>query len=128
MYPHERSLVKQLADKPFALVGVNSDTDLETIREIVKEKNLPWRSFQNAGGEVKISDTWKVEGWPTVYIIDAEGKIRFKGHGPKDSVVEECLAEMGHDVSLKHASEDEEDADDPESETDEDAEKDADAE
>ena len=27
MYPHERSLVKTLADKPFALIGVNSDAD-----------------------------------------------------------------------------------------------------
>ena len=25
MYPHERSLVKTLEDKPFALLGVNSD-------------------------------------------------------------------------------------------------------
>ena len=32
MYPHERSLVKKLADKPFALVGVNSDPDLEKLK------------------------------------------------------------------------------------------------
>ena len=41
MYPHERSLVKQLADKPFALIGVNSDSDLEKIRETVKEIVIP---------------------------------------------------------------------------------------
>jgi hypothetical protein len=27
MIPHERSLVERLKDKPFALLGVNSDVD-----------------------------------------------------------------------------------------------------
>ena len=47
MYAHERSLVKKLANQPFALLGVNSDADLESIREIVKEKEITWRSFWN---------------------------------------------------------------------------------
>lgn len=103
MYPHERSLVKQLADKPFALIGVNSDSDLEKIRETVKEKKLTWRSFQNKGGDEPISDKWKIQGWPTVFILDAEGKIRFKGHGAADKVIEECLAELGHEVVIQDA-------------------------
>ena len=101
MYPHERSLVKQLADKPFALIGVNSDQDLEEIRKIVKDKNLTWRSFQNEGTDEKISDKWRIRGWPTIFILDGEGKIRFKGHGGDfDSVIEECLAEMGHETEI----------------------------
>ncbi len=32
MYPHERSLVKRLADEPFALIGVNSDADKKKLR------------------------------------------------------------------------------------------------
>ena len=32
MYPHERSLVKKLKDQPFALIGVNSDRDLEKLK------------------------------------------------------------------------------------------------
>lgn len=101
MYPHERSLVKQLADKPFALVGVNSDSDLEEIRQIVQRKNLAWRSFQNDSSTGTISDKWGIQGWPTIFIIDAEGVIRFKGHGGDfDSVIEECLAEIGHEVEI----------------------------
>ena len=74
MYPHERSLVKQLSDKPFALIGVNSDKDLKKIRETVKKKNITWRSFQNKQESGKISTEWGVRGWPTIYIIDAEGE------------------------------------------------------
>ena len=106
MYPHERSLVKQLADEPFALIGVNSDRDLEEVREVVKKKNLNWRSFQNSGGDEAISDKWKIQGWPTMFVLDSEGKIRFKGHGGDfDSVIETCLAEMGRDVKIKSVAE-----------------------
>jgi len=36
MYPHERSLVKKLEGKPFALIGINSDTDRDKIKERIK--------------------------------------------------------------------------------------------
>jgi hypothetical protein len=112
MYPHERSLVKQLADKPFALIGVNSDRDLEKIRETVKEKNLSWRSFWNGpqGTGGPISARWGVTGWPTIYVLDHEGVIRYKNvRGPAmDKAVATLLAEMGHEVDIQHEEEDDE--------------------
>jgi hypothetical protein len=47
MFPHERSLVKKMADKPFVLVGVNSDRDLKALQPVLKEENISWRSFWN---------------------------------------------------------------------------------
>jgi len=44
MYPHERSLVDELKDQPFALVGVNSDK-LDRAKKAVIENKLVWRSF-----------------------------------------------------------------------------------
>lgn len=109
MYPHERSLVKKLADKPFALLGVNSDDDLDSIREIVKEKNITWRSFWNGpnGTSGPISTKWNITGWPTIYIIDHEGVIRHKGvRGKKlDEALTKLLADMGHEVDLADHSE-----------------------
>ena len=106
MYPHERSLVKQLSDKPFALIGVNSDRDLEQIRQTVKEKNLNWRSFWNGpqGTGGPISTEWNVTGWPTIYILDKDGVIRYKNArgAAMDKAVTELLAEMGHEVTLQH--------------------------
>jgi hypothetical protein len=82
MYPHERSLVKELKDSPFALIGVNSDSPLEKIRKIVKEKNLSWRSFQNTPKDAtrSISEAWAVQGWPTLVVLDAEMRIRHRSH------------------------------------------------
>ena len=78
MYPHERSLVAKLKDKPFALVGINSDPK-EHLRETIKKENMTWRSFWDGGSpEGPIAKKWNVSGWPTTYVLDAKGVIRFK--------------------------------------------------
>ena len=97
MYPHERSLVKRLAGEPFALIGVNSDRDREALKQTLLTENISWRSFWNGGGTSgPISTRWNVASWPTIYVIDAEGKIRFKNvRGEKmDEAVDSLLAEL----------------------------------
>ena len=102
MYPHERSLVKRLADEPFALIGVNSDKDLEALKPILKKEKITWRSFWN-GGSTKgpISRAWNVRGWPTIYVLDHKGVIRYKNvRGDKmddavDTLLQELKAEKG---------------------------------
>ena len=55
----------ELADEPFALIGVNSDRDREKAREIVKEKKLNWRSFWNGprGPRGPIAAQWTRSWW-----------------------------------------------------------------
>lgn len=95
MYPHERSLVEEWKNEPFALIGVNSDADKEKLRPRLAEERITWRSFWNGpqGTSGPISKAWKVTGWPTVYVIDHEGVIRHKSHGgpEMDKVLRECL-------------------------------------
>jgi hypothetical protein len=91
MFPHERSLVNKLKDEPFALIGVNSDSDLAAMKPKFKEEQITWRSFWNgeAGTGGPISTEWGVQGWPTLYLIDAEGKIRRRWEGsPGDEVLD----------------------------------------
>lgn len=109
MYPHERSLVKQLADQPFALIGVNSDRDREKLKNVMKEKDITWRSFWNGpkGTSGPISTKWNVSGWPTIYIVDAKGKIRFKNRRGKamNEAITQLLAEEGIEVEIKDSEE-----------------------
>ena len=88
----------RLKDEPFALIGVNSDSDIEELRPRLKEENITWRSFWNGpkGTRGPISTKWNVTGWPTIYVIDHEGVIRFKNvRGEKmDEAVDQLLAEM----------------------------------
>ena len=98
MYPHERSLVARLKDEPFALIGINSDRDLDALRPRLEEENITWRSFWNGpqGTGGPISARWNVRGWPTIYILDHEGVIRFKGPRGEamDEAVDQLLEEM----------------------------------
>jgi len=97
MYPHERSLVERLADAPFAIVGVNSDPDLEALQDVLVEENITWRSFWNGpdGTGGPISARWNVSGWPTLFLIDHEGVIRHKWVGsPGDEAMDEAIDEL----------------------------------
>ncbi|HZN37955.1 MAG TPA: thioredoxin-like domain-containing protein [Planctomycetota bacterium] len=103
MFPHERSLVERLKDQPFNLIGVNSDKDKDTYFAGVKEHNISWRSFWNGpkGTQGPISTKWNVRGWPTIYVIDPKGVIRYKNvRGEEmDKAIDALLAEMKPDGS-----------------------------
>jgi hypothetical protein len=43
--PHERSLVKRMGGKPFALVGMNSDKDCVQLKKDMEKERIAWRSF-----------------------------------------------------------------------------------
>ena len=103
MYPHERSLVHHLAGKPFALIGVNSDTDVSIPQGLVKSGKVKWRSFQNEGSGTPISEEWGVSGWPTIYLIDGEGKIRHSSHGGPE--LEKALAELFEEIGETYPAE-----------------------
>jgi hypothetical protein len=100
MYPHERSLVKRLEGKPFALVGVNSDKDLKALKPILEKEQITWRSFWNGekGTAGPISAEWNVRGWPTLYLIDHKGVIRHRflgspGEERLDAAIEKLVQE-----------------------------------
>jgi hypothetical protein len=104
MYPHERSLVQKLESKPFVLLGVNSDSDRNKAKGAVASEKLTWRSFWNGSGGTSgpISSAWQIQGWPTLYVIDDRGVIRYKfeGGGKRveaeiDKAIDTLLKEMG---------------------------------
>lgn len=111
MYDHEQEIARKLADKPFVLLGVNSDADLDDARKAVQSRSLSWRHFWNGpkGTRGPISTEWNIEGsgWPTVYLIDQDGVIRYKEVLGKDidRGIETLMAEMGHDVKLSDDAE-----------------------
>jgi peroxiredoxin len=78
MIPHERSLVKKLESQPFALIGVNSDEDLEDLKTKLAKEQMTWRHFRDGSTDGPIAKAWNVQGWPTTYVIDQDGIIRFK--------------------------------------------------
>ncbi len=97
MYPAERELVKRLADKPFALLSVNTDADRGTLRKSIKDGEITWRCWFDGGLEGPICKNWNVTSFPNVYVLDSTGAIRFKNlRGPGlDDAVMTLLKELG---------------------------------
>ena len=94
MIPHERSLVEKLQNEPFALIGVNSDKDKKYYAEQQKEMGVTWRSFWcgEKGTSGPIPTKWGVTGWPTIYILDHKGVIRFKNL--RDQKMEDAVLQL----------------------------------
>ena len=97
MYPHERSLVKRLAGQPFALLGVNSDSDREALKKTLVEEKITWRSWWDQGSpDGPIQTQWNVTQRPTIYVLDGKGVIRFKDVKDEElnAAVNRLLAEL----------------------------------
>ena len=90
--------MKQHADKPFALIGINSDTDMEMAKKRLAKHEINWRSFWNGpkGPRGTISTDWKVPTWPWTVVIDDEGVIRYVNVMGEalDGAIEALLAEV----------------------------------
>lgn len=96
-FPAEKELAAKYKDKPVALLGVNSDTDVETAVKIANAEGLSWPSYFDEGStRGPIARQWGVEFWPTVILLDHRGVIRYRFQGMKkvDEAVELLLKEV----------------------------------
>ncbi len=95
--PQQRELVEKFSEKPFVLLGVNSDPDKQSLRGELDRHDITWRSFWcgPAGAAGELPRRWNVHAWPTVYVLDDRGVVRAKDlTGPAlDPLLEKLIAE-----------------------------------
>jgi len=95
MIPHSRKLVARLKEKPFVLVGVSFDDDAETVKDFKSANPMPWTHWFN-GEKGEIGEKLEVRSFPTVYVLDAKGVIRYRNVRGEalDKAVDNLLKEM----------------------------------
>lgn len=95
MYPYERALVERLRGRPFALLSVNTDETLATLRKSVDAGEITWRCWWDGSPGGPIASRWNVRAWPTIYVLDARGVIRAKDAPDEslDGLIDGLLAE-----------------------------------
>jgi hypothetical protein len=89
--------VKRLEGKPFVLLGINSDSDRQELKNTLVDKDITWRSWWDQGSVTgPIQTKWQVTLRPTIYVLDANGVIRYKDfQGQKlDDAVDALLGEV----------------------------------
>lgn len=93
MLPHEREMVKRLADKPFTLLGINSDPSRSALKKIIKDENITWPNiYGGPTSDNPIAKRWNVYSWPTIFILDHKGVIRYKDL--RDEQMEEAVVKL----------------------------------
>jgi peroxiredoxin len=80
-YPAQRDLVKELIDQSFVMLSVNSDENRDQIKDLMMKKEITWHSWWDGGSRSgPIGKSWNVAAWPTIYVLGADGVIRYRGH------------------------------------------------
>jgi peroxiredoxin len=80
-YPYERFLVEMYRNWPFAILGVDGSETRAEARQSRTAHDLTypawWDGREGPDERGPIAREWNVLGWPTSYVLDAEGVIRF---------------------------------------------------
>jgi thiol-disulfide isomerase/thioredoxin len=94
MIPHEREMVKHFEEKPFALISVSADDKKETVTKFLEKTEMPWTHWF-AGRDGDLLKKYQVRFYPTIYVLDAKGVIRYKNIRDKEleSAVEKLVKE-----------------------------------
>ena len=106
--PRLKALVKRHAGRPFAIVGVNTDTDREAYLRQLENHGVTWRSAWQGSTRGPLVTAWGIETYPTVLVLDAEHVIRHvDARGEElERAVAELLAEPGEPEPEPAARED----------------------
>ncbi len=79
MLPHEREMVKKLESKPFVLLGINSEESRSALKKALEKESITWPNiYDGPAGQGKIAGSWNVNSWPTIYVLDQDGVIRYR--------------------------------------------------
>lgn len=93
MLPQERELVQRLKDKPFTLLGIDSDASRSALKKTMQDQRITWPNIYDApAGKGPIAKRWNVHSWPTIYILDNEGVIRYRD--PSGEALEKAVNEL----------------------------------
>ena len=96
MLPAEKALVKRLEKEPFALIGINTDNDLDKLKGLLEKQGITWRNAWEGAvppGQGALSRAWEVNAYPTMYLLDVRGIIRARDPDELDQAVDALVAE-----------------------------------
>jgi len=91
MLPHEKELVKRLEGKPFVMIGISADETLSDLQQFDAVERLPWRNYWDASHEMQRK--WRIQGYPTMIVLDREGREVRRIVGAEKDELEEAIEE-----------------------------------
>ncbi|MCO6048127.1 TlpA family protein disulfide reductase [Aeoliella sp. ICT_H6.2] len=74
LVPEEKRLAETFQDRPFALLGVCRAEQREEALEVADKHSMDWPIWYD-GPEGPIVRDYNILSWPTIYVLDPEGRI-----------------------------------------------------
>ena len=82
IYPSLRNIAQEYSEDKVILIGISSDIDFDALRAAITEEQFTWPQIcEGNGWEDTVFKLYNVDGIPSEYIIDQDGKIAFKFGG-----------------------------------------------
>jgi len=101
MLPHEKALVKRMQTKPFALLGINNDVPAKDILPRFQKEGITWRNAIEPDKD-SLASQWNVTGYPNLFLVDAQGVIRYHWLGsPGEDVLDQKIDELVAEAQKK---------------------------
>lgn len=92
MYPMERRIADTLSEEAFSIVSVSTDFDKSTLLESLESGEITWRCWWDGPPGGPIATRWGVAGYPSLFLIDAQGVVRHRYDGvPEEGQLEEGI-------------------------------------
>jgi thiol-disulfide isomerase/thioredoxin len=94
--PHLKDLYAKYHDQGVEFIGVSVDRPeneggLASLKKFVEENAIPWPQFYD-GGSGRFTQSWGIQFIPTVFVVDADGKLyATDAQGKLDAIITELL-------------------------------------
>ncbi|NBO91661.1 MAG: TlpA family protein disulfide reductase [Planctomycetia bacterium] len=100
LFAHEKQLVVKHSSSLFSLIGINADPDPTRLRATIEKAQLNYPSIAD-GPNGPVCATWRVDGFPTLVLIDAAGKIRWRTVGaPDPSELDNRISQLIEEIQV----------------------------
>jgi peroxiredoxin len=96
--PALRKVQQDLGGRGFAILGMDFDDDLETLRKSVAELDLPWIHATSASVQDTILKRFGVTVFPTHILVDREGRVVSAGDPGQPPLKKDKLAATVEEV------------------------------
>lgn len=84
--PKLASIYKKLHENGFAVIGIHMGNAIAALREFIAEKGMTWaQAIEEARGT--LHQLFRVNGWPTYYLIGKDGTILANDLRPGDELI-----------------------------------------
>jgi thiol-disulfide isomerase/thioredoxin len=84
--PKLAGIYKKLHEKGFDVIGIHMGDEMDKLRKFIGEKGMTWsQSIEDERGP--LHRLFRVDGWPTYYLIGRDGKIRANDLRPGDELI-----------------------------------------